>query len=312
MTPRKRIFHNPARVLAAAAAALVAAACSDSTTNTSSPEVSAAISSYTAEQFQATAKPKFTTDGGATPFRTSKTIPYWSSSFTDPTNRVTYPYTMVGTNAFTSTAQTTVPTVIIPFRFVFANGIVMDGGGDVAATIASPIFADYTYPLSNNDFTQYGDAIQRAQFNRLGSNYHVRLGAPTVLPTQTIEVPANQGVAFPISSTDFVGLMDIGWFANKLHNAINALHVSPQTVPIVLTAIPSCFAATNAACWGSTAPPRRSTATAPSRSRPTCTRLSSRPIRSAASISRAPAWATSTRSATRSRSGTTIPSSTTW
>lgn len=235
MTQPRRILNNPARLLAAAAAALVAAACSDSTSNTSSPEVSAAITTWTAAQFQATAKPMFTTDGGATPFRTSKTIPYWSSSFTDPTNGVTYPYTMVGTNAFTSTAQTTVPAVIIPFRFVFANGIVMDGGGDVAATIASPIFADYTYQLSNGDVTQYGDAIQRAQFNRLGTTYHVLLGDPTVLPTQTIEVPANQGTAFPLLNGSNAGLIDIGWFGNKLHTAINALHVSPQALPIILT-----------------------------------------------------------------------------
>jgi hypothetical protein len=197
--------------------------------------VSAAISGYTAAQFDATAKPKFTTDGGVTPFRTSKTIPYWGASFTDPTNGVTYPYTMVGTNAFTSNDQTTVPSAIIPFRFVFADGTVMDGGGDVAATIASPIFTDYTYPLSANDVTQYGDAIQRAQFNRIGTTYHVRLAAPTVLPTQTIDVPANQGFAFVGSRGALIGLMDIGWFSSKLHNAINALHVPPQTLPIVLT-----------------------------------------------------------------------------
>ena len=233
MTQVRRILNNPARLLAAAAAALVAAACSDTTTNPSQPEVSAAISQFTAQQFYATAKPMFTTDGGATPFRTSKTIPYWSSSFAY--NGVTFPYTMVGTNAFTSNAQTTVPAVIIPFRFVFANGIVMDGGADVAATIASPIFADFTYPLSNNDVTQYGDAIQRAMFNRLGTTYHVRLGAPTVAPTQTIAVPASKGVAFPLLNGSNAGLIDIGWFGNKLHNAINALHVSPQALPIVLT-----------------------------------------------------------------------------
>jgi hypothetical protein len=90
MLPRvvRQILNNPARILAAAAAALVVAACSDTTTNTQSPEVSAAISNYTAAQFGATAKPKFTTVGSASAF-TSNTIPYWSSSFTDPTNGVT-------------------------------------------------------------------------------------------------------------------------------------------------------------------------------------------------------------------------------
>ena len=236
MSQVRRIFNHPVRLLAGAAAALVAAACSDSTTSTSSPESSAASGpSYTAAQFQASAKPRFTTEGGANPSFTSNTIPYWSSSFTDPTNGVTYPYTMVGTNPYTGSDQTTVPTAIIPLRFVFANGIVLDGGGDVAATIASPIFTDYSYPLSANDVTQYGDAIQRAQFNKLKTAYHVRLNDPTVFPTQTIAVPANQGFAFVGGLGAIVGLMDIGWFSNQLQNAINSLHVPAQTLPIVLT-----------------------------------------------------------------------------
>jgi hypothetical protein len=223
-------------VLALAATALGGLACSDVTTSTSSPLPSASASKAGpdyAAQFDATAKPLFTTDGGVTPFRTSKTIPYWSSSFTDPTNGVTYPYTMVGTNPFTGNGQTTVPTTIIPFRFVFSDGTVMDGGGDVAATLASPIFSEYTYPLGG-DRTQYGDAIQRAQFNKIRTGYHVRLGAPTILPTQTIDVPKNQGFAFVNSRGVLVALMDISWFTTKLYNAINALHVSSRVIAIVL------------------------------------------------------------------------------
>jgi len=236
MTYFRGMFRHRAKTIAVVGA-LVGLACSDFTTDTSSPQptVSAAKTGPDyAAQFDATAKPMFTTDGGATPFRTSKTIAYWSSSFTDPTNGVTYPYTMVGTNPFTGNGQTTVPTTIIPFRFVFADGTVMDGGADVAATLASPIFSEYTYPLSANDHTQYGDAIQRAQFNKIGTGYHVRIGAPTIQPTQTIEVPKNQGFAFLGARGAVVALMDINWFSSKLHNAINALHVSPLTVPIIL------------------------------------------------------------------------------
>ena len=239
MTARRWIVNHPLTTLAVAASALVAVACSDNTGNPpTQPEATSTSKVYTAEQFEATAKPRFTTDGGATPFRTSKTIPYWSSTFTDPTNGVTYPYTMVGTNAFSSTSTSTIPTVIIPFRFVFAsapaNGSVMDGAQDVAATIASPIFTNYTYPLSGGDVAQYGDAIQRAQFNRIGSTYHVNLGGPTVLPTQNIDVPANQGFTFRNSRGDLVGLMDIAWFSNRLHQAINDLHVPATALPLIL------------------------------------------------------------------------------
>ena len=238
MRERRWIVNHPLTTMAVAVTALVAAACSDnSVTPPSQPEASTS-SVFTAEQFDATATPKFTSEGGATPFRTTKTIPYWSSTFTDPTNGVTYPYTMVGTNPFSGNAQTTIPSSIIPFRFVFADGTVMDGSTDVAATIASPIFSNYTYPrkLSGpNEVTQYGDAIYRAQWNKNGTNYHVRLDAPTLYPTQTIEVPANQGFALVNSRGVLLGLMNASWFSSRLQNVINTLGVSPQTIPIVLT-----------------------------------------------------------------------------
>lgn len=236
MTHLRRLLNRPAATLAVAAATLLSWACSESTPIPSSPRSTASQTGPDyAAQFDATAKPMFTTDGGVTPFRTSRTIAYWSSSFTDPTNGATYPYTMVGTNPFTGNGQTTVPTTIIPFRFIFADGTVMDGGGDVAAVLASPIFSEYAYPLSRHDRTQYADAIQRAQFNKIGTSYHVLLGAPTIQPTQTFDVPANQGFAFINSRGVLVALMDISWFSNKLHNAINTLQVSSTTTPIVLT-----------------------------------------------------------------------------
>src|ERR1051326_4067112 len=111
------------------------AACSESPSGTraGTPDLSVtSTSGYGADQFEATAKPVFTTDGGVPTFRTARTIPYWSSAFTDPTNGVTSPYTMVGTSPYGPDAQTTIPTAIIPFRFVFSDGTVMDGSDDVA------------------------------------------------------------------------------------------------------------------------------------------------------------------------------------
>src|SRR5207253_1197791 len=145
---RSHSMKHRTRLLTVAAIVLAAAACADVGTNApgTTPDLSVApLSNYTAEQFDATAQPMFTTVGSATPFRTSKTVPYWSSSFTDPTNGVTYPYTMVGSSPFEPAAQTTIGTAIIPFRLVFANGAVLDGSEDVASVIASPIFSDYTY-----------------------------------------------------------------------------------------------------------------------------------------------------------------------
>ena len=117
------IRRHPGKLFALTAATLLGVACSDNTTTENSrPEAASSSKNYDAAWFAATAKPKFTSDGGATPFRTAKTIPYWSSSFTDPTNGVTYPYTMVGTNPYYQRQHHSTH-VIIPFRFVFANGI---------------------------------------------------------------------------------------------------------------------------------------------------------------------------------------------
>src|SRR5262245_7665872 len=59
--------------------------------------------------------PKFITGDSAPPgLTTTKTIPYWSSSFTDPTNGQTYNYTMVGTDPSNGDVTTTISVTIIP------------------------------------------------------------------------------------------------------------------------------------------------------------------------------------------------------
>jgi hypothetical protein len=79
-----------------------------------------------------------TTYGSANPALRAHTVPYFADSF--DFGGVTYPYKMIGTNPRASTATTTVPAVIVPLRFVFADGHVFDPGSIVAATIASPLF----------------------------------------------------------------------------------------------------------------------------------------------------------------------------
>src|SRR5690242_6389125 len=57
------------------------------------------------------------------------TIPHWSDSFTY--NGLVYKYTMVGTDPKKSSATTVIPTVLIPIRFVFADGNVFDASTDI-------------------------------------------------------------------------------------------------------------------------------------------------------------------------------------
>jgi len=213
-------------------------------------------------------QPKFTTDGGTTGFRTGNTIKYWTSSFTDGANGHTYSYTMVGTPP-SSPSSTTTQTVIIPLAFHFSSaarpaaGLVCDPSGhagtcvaqnvtmdptndttngvpghpnDVDNVVQSPIFTPTSFPLSGDTGVQYGDAIQRSEFNVVNTGYHVSLHTPTVYPVTTINVPANQGVAVINRRGVLVGRVDDHWFSNQLHSIINSLHVPATTLPIILNA----------------------------------------------------------------------------
>lgn len=188
--------------------------------------------------------PKFATDGGVDGFRTLNTVPWWGSSFTF--NGTTYPFTMVGTDPSTNTS-TTVPTVIIPLKFVFSPASNLGGGNfsdvrdpltidpgtglnSIQGTVDSPLYNVASYP-DKVGTVQFGDAIQRATFNKTGKNgYHVLLGAPQVLPEVTIDVPANQADVHRISAR-----IDEGWFSNQIHQLMNSLQIDPGTVPIFVT-----------------------------------------------------------------------------
>jgi hypothetical protein len=204
--------------------------------------------------------PRFSTDLSVTNFSANaNTIPYFRSQFTDPTNGRTYAYTMVGTNPASGDHSTTIPTVIIPFRLTFATSLdphfhTLDGSTRVGLTVSSPVFqvsdvgaaADATAsapPALNagrtvhepSDVTQLADAIYRAQWDKVGSGYHVRLAQPSILPTQSFTVPSNLGViVVGAVSHAHIGLLDYHWFSNRLGEAIRSLHISPGTVPIIL------------------------------------------------------------------------------
>jgi hypothetical protein len=207
--------------------------------------------------------PRFATDQSVTNFSANaNTIPYFRSQFTDPTNGVTYPYTMVGTNPTSGDASTTIPTVIIPLSFTFATSAsannTLDGSTKVTLTMQSPVFQNADIGGAANssasappidpgvapnprtvnepsDVTQIGDAIYRAQWNKTGTGYHVRLGQPTVLPTATFNVPQNQGQLLVGSvSHARIGLMSAQWFSQRLGETLRSYHIPSNVLPIFL------------------------------------------------------------------------------
>jgi hypothetical protein len=133
------------------------------------------------------------------------------------------PFNIVGTDPSLGANTTTVPTIIVPLKFVFPNtgSPTLDGTNVVAATVNSPIFltADYTVGGTDLGVTQYGDAIQRAEFWNLPGfsvNYHVLLGTPTIAPTVTVSVPAGEGNAFRLKSGGLLGVVDDTYFNSVL------------------------------------------------------------------------------------------------
>jgi hypothetical protein len=192
----------------------------------------------------------FTEQGGLTPLADAKTVEHWSGSFTDPTNHVTYPFTMVG-RAPSTNASSTTPVDIIPVRLEFAanGGAALDGTDRVEAVQNSPIFKDndYTYvsdssggpgALSAGNVGQLEDVTMRSQFNKISGGYHVLLGQPTVHATETIKVPAGKGSIYtttPKGAAVVYGLVDYGWFSSKVQEILGKTHVDSTHLPIVLT-----------------------------------------------------------------------------
>jgi probable HAF family extracellular repeat protein len=179
---------------------------------------------------------------GATP----NTIPYWSSGFTY--RGLEYEYKMVGSDPKKGSATTVVPTYIVPLRFEFPDGQIFDASSDIVdgqtsvqGIVNSPIFNNYGFVLAGTDvgYTQYGDAFQRANFwdvvSTRAGNYHVLLGQPTVLPTQTIVVPPGLGSYFADPSTGAIyPIINEDFLLDQERSIRTGLNVSPRTLPILV------------------------------------------------------------------------------
>jgi hypothetical protein len=172
------------------------------------------------------------------------TIPLWSSSFTY--SGTTYPYTMVGTDPSLG-SSVTVTTRIIPLKFVFSDGTVLDPTTNVCGDTQSAVQRVVNSPLfQSTDFssgptylgnTQYEDAFQRANFwgtvSTVAPGYHVLISSnPALLATQTINVPAPFGhtVAGPCAP---IGEISLVFFEAWMHGYVGGL--DSTTLPIFLT-----------------------------------------------------------------------------
>jgi hypothetical protein len=235
-------FRVPLTFLATAAGALVASS------------VSVAAGSSNPIVVDDSQAPTTVVIGGAPVLNTTKTVQHWSGSTLDPHNGVTYQYNMVGVDP-TTNSSATIPVDIIPLNINVA-GQAFNGSDVVAPILASPQFqnSDYTStPASTNSTggkgtggalsagnsnVQLEDATMRAQFNKVGTGYHLYLGTPVVHDPITIDVPAEHGVIATRNPARGVYFADVNiqWFSAKLQNLNNSLgYVDPTHLPLYVT-----------------------------------------------------------------------------
>ena len=150
------------------------------------------------------------------------------------------PFHIVGTDPSLGANTTTIPVVLVPLKFIFPNAgnPTLDGSNVITSIQNSPIFqtADYTVGSVDLGVTQFGDALQRAQFWNVpgfSNNYHVLLGTPSVAPTITLSVPAGEGNAFALSAGGFMGVLDTDYFNSILAGLIGSY--TADRLPIFVT-----------------------------------------------------------------------------
>jgi hypothetical protein len=204
-----------------------------------------------------------TVGGGANVLPTTRTVPHWWGSSTNPQNGVTYGYNMVGANPNSCSGTgcaTTIQADITPL-IVHFDGMTYDGTTVVGPTLASPVFATNDYgstpfatkagafpqqpslikgdggTLSQGDAgvpLQLEDATMRAQFDKVGagSGYHVML-QPHVLPAVTLDVPANQGALRESPQGVIFPVINISWWSSHINNLEQS--ADPTHLPIYLS-----------------------------------------------------------------------------
>jgi hypothetical protein len=178
-------------------------------------------------------------------------LAFYSTNYTS-LGGVQLPFNIVGTNPANGAATTTVPTFIVPIKVIFAtpaadllprtlNGT-LDATTVVPAVQNSPIFLTADYSVGGTDLgvTQFSDALQRGEFHNIpgfSQNYHVLLGTPTVMPTQTVTVTSpTQGNLYRLRSGELVGVVAFGFLESQvIIPTVRAETTLASTLPIFLT-----------------------------------------------------------------------------
>jgi chitinase len=172
------------------------------------------------------------------PPQTVRTIPTFTNSFV--TNGKQYSYTVAGQKPEAG-GTTTIPAVVVPLSLSFEAGggrngqkVVMNVEDELPAILHSPIFESHTFGTGN---TQYGDAVQRAQFYKAAkAGWHTLLGPPQLAPPIRIDVPAANGYILHSKRTGkSLAIVDLDFVQKQLLQHLASSVAEPDKLVIALT-----------------------------------------------------------------------------
>jgi chitinase len=171
--------------------------------------------------------------------QTVRTVPTFTGSFV--TNGRQYSYTMAGRKP-ESGGTTTIPTVVVPLSLSFdasdgrsEHTVIANAENHVLDILHSPIFQPYPFATGN---TQYGDAVQRAQFYKTTrkTGWHTLLGKPHVAPPVQIEIPVANGYVLHSKRTGkSLAVVDLDFVRKQLFQQLASIGAGPDKLLIAVT-----------------------------------------------------------------------------
>ncbi len=165
-------------------------------------------------------------------------VPNFSGSFA--AEGQTFPFTVVGKKPQAG-GTTQIPTQLIAVSLLFdefvdeaGEPIVLDPGPNLGKIEGSPNFRAAPYLTG---FTQFADAVQRAQFFRImGQDWHTLLQPPQVLRPVVIEVPRGLAKVYRNPSTGVVfALVDTSFFISHLNTLVQLEDLQADALTLILT-----------------------------------------------------------------------------
>lgn len=165
-------------------------------------------------------------------------VPFFHGSFLF--QGTTFPYTVVGSRPQDG-LTTAISTQILPISMLF-EGYVDDKGAPIVLdpesllprVLNSPNFRSASYQTG---FTQFGDAVQRAEFyGSMASEWHTLLKSPQELKAVNIVVPPGMGKVFRNPANGAVyALVDSSFFISQLNTIVQMAQLRPDALAILLT-----------------------------------------------------------------------------